>query len=220
MRILLVEDDQLIGAAIQQALHDAAYALDWVTDGETALSAAATQHYELMLLDLGLPDQDGFDVLGKLRQTINTIPVIIITARDSEQACIKGLDCGADDYLVKPFAINELVARIRAVTRRNQGFSNPLLSNGILDVNPATHEVMRDGKIHTLSAREYALLEILMLRPGTILSRTELEDRLYGWNEEVASNAVEFLIHGLRKKLGADAIKNVRGAGWMVAKEQ
>jgi len=220
MRILLVEDDQLIGTAIQQALRDAAYALDWVTDGENALSATSTECYDLMLLDLGLPRQDGFDVLRRLRQTRNSVPVVIITARDTVQERIRGLDFGADDYLVKPFEINELLARIRAVTRRNQGIANPMLSNGIIELNPATHEVARGRMTFTLSTREYMLLHALMLRPGTILSRTNLENCIYGWSEEVASNAVEFLIHGLRKKLGADVIKNVRGAGWMVAKEQ
>jgi len=215
-----VEDDQLIGTAIQQALRDAAYALDWVTDGRSALFTVETQNYALMLLDLGLPFQDGFEVLRTIRQTGNSIPVIIITARDTVQNRVKGLDHGADDYLVKPFSIDELLARMRAVTRRNQGISNPMISNGILDLNPATREVIKNGTNFTLSAREYSLLHALILRPGTILSRAELEDRIYGWNEEVASNAVEFLIHALRKKLGAETIKNVRGAGWMVAKEQ
>lgn len=215
-----MEDDQLIGTAIQQALRDAAYALDWVTDGKSALFTVETQNYALMLLDLGLPFQDGFDVLRTIRQTGNPIPVIIVTARDAVANRVKGLDYGADDYLVKPFSIDELLARIRAVTRRNQGIANPSISNGILELHPATREVSGNGATYTLSAREYSLLHALMERPGTILSRNELEDRIYGWNEEVASNAVEFLIHALRKKLGSAAIKNVRGAGWMVAKEQ
>tara|TARA_R110002153_G_scaffold107109_4_gene246966 strand:- start:130635 stop:131291 length:657 start_codon:yes stop_codon:yes gene_type:complete len=218
MRILLVEDDYLIGSAIQQALHDAAYAVDWVKNGNAALSAVLTQDYGVILLDLGLPDKDGIQVLQTLRKDKNSIPVIITTARDAVEDRIKGLDCGADDYLVKPFLITELQARIRAVVRRNQGMADPILSNDILELNPATHEVKIDNESYLLSAREYALLHALMLRPGHILSRDELEDRLYGWNEEVASNAIEFIIHGLRKKMGRETIKNVRGLGWMVSK--
>lgn len=218
MRILLAEDDRLIGTAIQQALRDAAYALDWVQDGESALSAIAAQAYDLMLLDLGLPRKDGVAVLRQVRQSQQMLPVIIITARDGLDDRIQGLDLGADDYIVKPFAINELLARIRAVFRRHQGSGNPMLGNGILELDPATREVRRDDAAFILSAREFALLQALLARPGTILSRAELEDRIYGWNEEVESNAVEFIIHSLRKKLGSDAIKNVRGVGWMVAK--
>jgi two-component system OmpR family response regulator len=218
MRLLLAEDDRLIGKAIQQALRDAAYALDWVLDGEAVLSAVTTQPYDLLLLDLGLPRKDGLVVLQQLRQGKHPLPVIIITARDALEDRIKGLDLGADDYLVKPFAVNELLARIRAVSRRQQGTGSPLLSNGILALDPATHTVTRGETTCILSAREHALLEALLVRPGTILSRTELEDRIYGWNEEVESNAVEFIIYSLRKKLGSDAIKNVRGVGWMVSK--
>jgi two-component system OmpR family response regulator len=219
VRILLAEDDRLIGAAIQQALKDAAYALDWVLDGESALTAVATQTYDLMLLDLGLPRKNGVAVLSQLRQSQQILPVIIITARDALEDRIQGLDLGADDYLVKPFAINELLARIRAVSRRHQGTGNPLLGNGIIELDPSTHEASRDDIRCTLSAREFALLQALLIRPGTILSRSELEDRIYGWNEEVESNAVEFIIHALRKKLGNDSIKNVRGVGWMVSKQ-
>lgn len=218
MRILLAEDDHLIGTAIQQALKDAAHALDWVLDGESVLAAVAAQNYGVLLLDLGLPRKDGLSVLRQLRQSKHTLPIIIITARDALDDRVQGLDLGADDYLVKPFAINELLARIRAVARRRQGTGNPLLSNGVLNLDPSTRTVARGDMTSTLSAREHALLEALLLRPGTILSRTELEDRIYGWNEEVESNAVEFIIHSLRKKLGSDAIKNVRGMGWMVAK--
>lgn len=218
MRILLIEDDELIGNAIQQALHDAAYAVDWMKNGHTALSTIQTQDYGVLLLDLGLPDKDGIQVLQAIRNTKNTIPIIIITARDAVEDRIKGLDCGADDYLVKPFLISELQARIRAVVRRNQGAADPILSNELLELNPVTHEVKVADETYLLSAREYALLYALMLRPGSILSRDELEDRLYGWNEEVASNAIEFIIHGLRKKIGREMIKNVRGLGWMVSK--
>tara|TARA_R110002153_G_scaffold274352_1_gene449036 strand:+ start:9249 stop:9905 length:657 start_codon:yes stop_codon:yes gene_type:complete len=218
MRLLLVEDDNLLGEAIRQALHDAAYAIDWVQDGSTALSTMKTQDYALVLLDLGLPQKDGIEVLSELRKAKNAVPIIIITARDAVEDRIKGLDYGADDYLVKPFLINELQARIRAVVRRNQGVADPILSNENLELNPVTREVKINNQTHLLSAREYAVLHALMLRPGTILSRDELEDRIYGWNEEVASNAIEFIIHGLRKKMGKEAIKNVRGLGWMVGK--
>lgn len=218
MRILLAEDDRLIGTAIQQALRDEAYALDWVQDGESALTALAAQNYGLMLLDLGLPRLDGVAVLRQMRQSQQRLPVIIITARDGLDDRIQGLDLGADDYLVKPFAVVELLARIRAVSRRHQGNAAPVLGNGLLELDPATHIVTRGENTFTLSAREFALLQALLTRPGAILSRSELEDRIYGWNEEVESNAVEFIIHSLRKKLGSDAIKNVRGVGWMVAK--
>jgi two-component system, OmpR family, response regulator len=218
MRILLVEDDYFIGSAIEQALQDAAYAVDWVKDGNAALSTIQTQEYGVLLLDLGLPEKDGIEVLQTLRKAKNQIPIIIITARDAVEDRIKGLDGGADDYLVKPFLITELQARIRAVVRRNQGVADPILSNDILELNPATHEVTVDNEAYVLSAREYALLHALMIRPGHILSRDELEDRIYGWNEEVASNAIEFIIHGLRKKMGRETIKNVRGLGWMVSK--
>lgn len=218
MRILLVEDDPLIGQAIEQALQDAALTVNWVQDGETALSALKTEDYSLLLLDLGLPKKDGFDVLRLLRHNKHPVPVIIITARDAVEDRIKGLDYGADDYLVKPFSIDELQARIRAVIRRNHGNATPLLGNDTLTLDPASREVSRDSTVYTLSSREYALLHALMLRPGSILSRAELEERIYGWNEEVASNAIEFIIHGLRKKLGKDAIKNIRGLGWMVGK--
>lgn len=218
MRILLVEDDNLIGSAVKQALNDTASAVDWVQDGVTALSSIRLEDYSLVLLDLGLPRKDGLDVLKELRQNNKTMPVIIITARDSVKDRIKGLDLGADDYLVKPFSIDELHARIRAVVRRNHGVANPILSNSNLELNPSTRDVSRDGETYPLSAREYALLHALMLRPGTIFSRDTLEESIYGWNEEVASNVIEFIIHSLRKKLGKDAIKNVRGMGWMVNK--
>lgn len=220
MRILLAEDDPLIGSAIQQAMKDEAYALDWVREGNMVLAAVMSHEYDLILLDLGLPGQDGVAVLRELRECRRAVPVMIITARDALEERVLGLDLGADDYLVKPFAISELLARIRAVTRRSQGNANPVLSNGILVLDPATHEVTRGGKSCNLTAREYALLQALMTRPGAILSRSDLEERIYGWNEEVESNAVEFIIHALRKKLGSDAIKNVRGVGWMVAKPE
>ncbi len=218
MRILLVEDDQMIGEAVSVALKDAAYAVDWVRDGESAESVLRTGEHQAVLLDLGLPKRDGLEVLRHLRLAGNAVPVIVITARDGVEDRIKGLDFGADDYLVKPFDINELLARLRAITRRQGGQSAPVLSNGVVELDPATHEARCGEVVEVLSAREYSLLHALLLRPGSIFARAELEERIYGWNEEVESNAVDFLIHGVRKKLGADVIKNVRGAGWMVKK--
>ncbi len=221
MRVLLVEDDELIGNAVKQALNDAGSAVNWVQDGISALASINTEEYALVLLDLGLPKKDGLQVLQELRQNQSqqsSLPVIVITARDSIEDRIKGLDLGADDYLVKPFSIDELHARIRAVVRRNNGVANPIISNSIMQLNPATGDVIRDEQSFSLSAKEFALLQALMLRPGNIFSRDSLEESIYGWNEEVASNAIEFIIHALRKKLGKDSIKNVRGMGWMVIK--
>jgi two-component system, OmpR family, response regulator len=215
MRVLLIEDDRMIGTAIQLALKDAAYAVDWVTDGETAIHAAESETYELALLDLGLPKADGRDVLRRLR-TLGRLPVIIVTARDGVDDRIDGLDLGADDYLVKPFEIRELLARMRAVLRREGSGTPPLLSNGKLSLDPTTRQATFLGETTLLTAREFAMLQALLTRPGTVLSRSELERQIYGWNEEVESNAVEFLIHTIRKKLGATAIRNVRGMGWMV----
>ena len=216
MRVLLIEDDKMVGAAVQQALRDAAYAVDWVTDGETAIHAAENEAYEVALLDLGLPKADGREVLRRLRAPGRKLPVIIVTARDGVEDRIDGLDLGADDYLVKPFEIRELLARMRAVLRRQGSGSVPVLSNGKLQLDPATREASFLGETSLLTAREFALLTALLTRPGTILSRSELERQIYGWNEEVESNAIEFLIHTIRKKLGALAIRNVRGVGWMV----
>lgn len=218
MRVLLAEDDCMIGKAMEAALHDEAYAVDWVRDGQSALQAAQDHHYDVLLLDLGLPRRDGMQVLQALRGRNNHVPLIIITARTSLDDRLSGLDGGADDYLPKPFEMAELLARMRAVTRRMQGVATPSFSNGYLSLDPATKEVTRAGELVRLSAREYALLLVLLKRAGAILSRRELEDGIYGWGEEVESNAVEFLIHGLRRKLGNEAIRNVRGMGWMVPK--
>ena len=215
MRILLVEDDHMLGAATREALRDATHAVDWVLDGASALSAAQGGEYELMLLDLGLPKRDGLSVLQALRQSGSNLPILILTARDALEDRVRGLDLGADDYLVKPFESAELLARIRAVLRRQGGQAQPVLSNGVLELDPVSREVRFQGQTQRLTAREYALLHALLLRPGAILSRSELEDRIYGWNEEVESNAVEFLIHSLRKKLAPEVIKNVRGVGWL-----
>ncbi|MDE3021239.1 MAG: response regulator transcription factor [Pseudomonadota bacterium] len=218
MRILLVEDDPMIGEAIKVALKDAAYAVDWVKNGTSANQVLESGEYQAVLLDLGLPKRDGLEVLRLLRQRRSHIPVIIITARDGVENRIKGLDTGADDYLAKPFDINELLARLRAVIRRQGGNASPILSNGLISLNPATREAQCSEGAHLLSAREFSLLYALLLRPGVILTRTELEEHIYGWNEEVESNAVDFLIHSIRKKLGMNSIKNIRGAGWMVTK--
>lgn len=219
MRVLLVEDDEMIGEAIQAALKDASYAADWVKNGDTALTTLATQHYDLVLLDLGLPGKDGLQVLASIRAKDNPVPLLIITARDGLDDRLLGLDGGADDYVLKPFEMAELLARMRAVMRRKGGHATPLLGNGVLSLDPATKEaVVIGGVTMQLSNREFALLQALLVRPGAILSRSDLEDRIYGWGEEVESNAIEFLIHALRKKLGSDVIKNVRGVGWMVSK--
>jgi len=220
MRILLVEDDKMIGDAMCVALRDDAYAVDWVQDGESALLALGNAEYQAVLLDLGLPKQDGLDVLKKLRSNDSKLPVIIITARDAPGDRVKGLDLGADDYLVKPFDIDELLARLRAALRRQGGHAAPLLSNGIISLNPATREASKGDVTCILSAREFSLLQALLLSPGSIQNRSQLEETIYGWNEEVESNAVDFLIHGIRKKFGPDTIKNVRGAGWMVVRNK
>jgi two-component system OmpR family response regulator len=218
MRILVVEDDSMIGEAVCHALKDAGYAVDWLRDGAAALTAVTTQEYGTVLLDLGLPGKDGLEVLRAIRARNDPVPVLVMTARDALDDRINGLDAGADDYVLKPFAMSELLARMRAVARRKDGKANPLLSNGTLALDPATREVTQGTITVRLSAREFSLMQALLVRPGAILSRAELEDRLYGWGDEVESNAVEFLIHSLRKKLGNSAIRNVRGVGWMVSK--
>lgn len=219
MRVLLVEDDPMIGAAMQAALKDASYAADWVHNGQIALSTLAAQAYDLVLLDLGLPGKSGQEVLSSLRAQHNAVPLLIITARDGLEDRLLGLDGGADDYVTKPFQMAELLARMRAVLRRKGGQATPQLGNGVLALDPASKTAcVQGGPAQQLSAREFALLQALLLRPGAILSRSQLEAHIYGWGEEVESNAVEFLIHGLRRKLGSAQIKNVRGLGWMVAK--
>ncbi|MDE2369200.1 MAG: response regulator transcription factor [Burkholderiales bacterium] len=219
MRVLLVEDDPMIGAAIQAALRDASYAADWIRNGQAVLGTLQAQHYDLVLLDLGLPGRDGQDVLAAIRAQGLAVPLLVVTARDGLDERLRGLDGGADDYVLKPFEMAELLARMRAVLRRKGGQAAPLLGNGIVALDPATREATAAGGAPVqLSHREFALLQALLVRPGAILSRGELEDRIYGWGEEVESNAVEFLIHGLRRKLGSEVIKNVRGVGWMVCR--
>lgn len=216
MRILLLEDDKMIAEALSDMLHIAGFAVDCVTDGLAAERVLQPDIYDIALLDIGVPGQDGLCVLHHLRAKNSDLPVILITAHDTVEERINGLDSGADDYVIKPFAPSELLARIRALLRRRSGHATPVLSNGTITLNPATREVSANGQVTRLSAREYALLYSLLLQPGTILSRQELEEKLYGWNEEVESNAVEVIIHGIRKKLGSNVIKNVRGLGWLV----
>ncbi|WP_279626246.1 response regulator transcription factor [Rodentibacter ratti] len=203
MRILLVEDDQMIANAVSEGLKSACYAVDWVNNGNTAEQALTTQSYDLVLLDLGLPGQDGLQLLRHLRQTPNHTPVLIVTARDDLDSRLAGLDGGADDYIIKPFDLAELLARIRAVLRRQSGQSTPFLSNGSLTLNPTNYQVSVSDQVEPiiLSNKEFAILQALMNRPGIIHSRAELEDKIYAWGDEVESNAIDFLIHSLRKKL-------------------
>ena len=216
MRLLLVEDDPMIGDSVRQGLAQDGFAVDWVRDGRAAELAVLNEVYDLMLLDLGLPRKEGLDVLKGLRAKGNAIPVMILTARDAVADRVKGLDAGADDYLVKPFDLDELSARIRALLRRRSGRAEPVIQVGKLSLNPATREVTFDGEPVALSARELALLSALIDRPGAVLSREQLEEKIYGWDREVGSNTVEVHIHSLRRKLGQDFIKNVRGVGYMV----
>jgi len=219
MRLLLVEDDAMIGASVQSGLRQEGYSVDWVRDGAAAELALANGVHEMILLDLGLPKKSGLELLAGLRRKGTALPVLVITARDSVADRVKGLDAGADDYLVKPFDLDELSARIRALLRRHAGRASPLIENGALSLNPATHEVFLDGTPVSLSAREFALLRALLEQPGAPLSRSQLEDRLYGWEEEIESNTVEVYIHSLRRKLGADWIRNVRGVGYLVPQQ-
>jgi two-component system, OmpR family, response regulator len=214
MRLLLVEDDPMVGDAVREGLHQEGYAIDWVRDGKAAETALRAEQYDLVLLDLGLPRRDGLEVLASLRAAHNDVPVLIITARDTPPDRVKGLDTGADDYVVKPFDLDELAARVRALLRRAAGRAEPEIRAGALTIKPATREVFVEDRAVALSAREFALLEALAERPGVVLSRSQLETRLYGWGEEIASNAVEVHVHNLRRKLGIDVIRNVRGVGY------
>ena len=218
MRILLVEDDRMIGESLIHALKSHGYAVDWAEDGQIAEESLATQEYHLVLLDLGLPKQSGLTLLRKERRRGITTPVLILTARDAVSDRVAGLDAGADDYLLKPFALEELEARMRALLRRKGGNADPIIEYGKTVLNPATKEIEFKGKKLLLSAREYALMYALMESPGKVVSRGQLEETLYGWNEEVSSNAIEVHIHALRKKLGNDLIRNIRGLGYLVGK--
>jgi DNA-binding response OmpR family regulator len=216
MRLLLVEDDNILGDGIRAGLAQEGYAVDWVQDGHAAELALGSESYDAVVLDLGLPRLSGLDVLRGLRVRHDDVPVLILTARDTVADRVGGLDAGADDYLVKPFDLDELLARIRALLRRRSGRAAPVLEQGAVALDPAAHTVTRDGEPVALSGREFALLQLLLENAGRVLSRARLEESLYGWGEEVESNAIEVHIHHLRKKLGADLIRTVRGVGYLI----
>ncbi len=220
MRLLLVEDDPMIGDTLREALRRQGFAADWVRDGQAADAVLASERFDAVLLDLGLPRRSGIEVLKTLRARGDVTPVIVLTARDALSDKVAGLDAGADDYLIKPFELDELLARLRAVTRRGGGRATPMLEVADLRLDPATREVTRAGRPILLSAREFALLEALLERPGAIVSRAQLEDRLYGWGEELESNAISVYMHQLRKKLGADLLHTVRGLGYYAGPEK
>ncbi|WP_372524271.1 response regulator [Piscinibacter sp.] len=217
MRVLLIEDDPMIGKAVQQGLARAGMAVDWAHDGREAELALAQHVYDATVLDLGLPRKDGLEVLITARARRNNVPVLIVTARDAVSARVQGLNAGADDYLVKPFDLEELIARVRALIRRHAGTGVATLESGALIVDPVNRNVTLHGKRIELSAREFAILEALMRNPGAVMSREALEEAIYGWHQEVSSNAIEVHLHHLRKKLGADVIRNVRGVGYRVS---
>ena len=219
MRVLLVEDDLMIGESVRKGLMQDGFAVDWVEDGLAAEVALDAHSYDLMLLDLGLPRKSGLEVLKSIRRKGLNLPVLVATARDAVADRVEGLDAGADDYLVKPFDLDELAARIRALLRRAAGRSDPVVRHRGIELDPAARAVTRDGQSIPLSARELALLQAFMDRPGTVYSKAQLEEKLYGWGGEVESNTVEVYIHALRKKLGADFIQNVRGVGYLSPKE-
>ena len=219
MRLLLVEDDAMIGEAVLQVLRAEHYAVDWVRDGVMADQALKTEHYDLLLLDLGLPKRDGLEVLRALRARRDALPVLIATARDGVAERIAGLDAGADDYVVKPYDIDELLARVRALLRRSAGRGEPVFEHKGVSLNPATREASVHGQPVQLSAREWAVLEPLIARPGAVLTRVQLEEKLYSWKDDISSNAVEVYIHNVRKKLGSEVIQTVRGLGYVVPKE-
>ncbi|HOB60857.1 MAG TPA: response regulator transcription factor [Candidatus Competibacteraceae bacterium] len=214
MRILLVEDDPMIGDSLRKGLRAESFTVDWVQDGRGAELAVDTTDYALVLLDLGLPKKDGLAVLHGWRQRGLTMPVLILTARDAVPDRVKGLDSGADDYLTKPFDLTELLARMRALLRRQGGRARDWLENGALRLDPVSHTVEYRAQPVSLSAREFAVLHALMEMPGAVLSREQLEDRLYGWGEEVESNTIEVHIHNLRRKLAPPLIRTVRGVGY------
>jgi len=219
MRLLLVEDDLMIGESLVRGLRDEGYAVDWVRDGSAGLAALKDQRAEfsVAILDWNLPRQDGLSVLQAVRAAGNSLPIMMMTARDGLADRITGLDEGADDYLVKPFELAELKARLRSLLRRREGRTSTALVHGELVLDPVTHTARLREVPVAVTPREFALLRALMERPGAVLSRAQIEERLYGWDESVQSNAVEFLIHGLRRKLGSTIIENVRGVGWRMS---
>jgi two-component system OmpR family response regulator len=219
MRLLFVEDDHMIGETVVDVLRAEHYAVDWIKDGLAAQSVLKTQAYDLVLLDLALPGKDGLEVLRSMRAARLRIPVLIATARDAVEQRIAGLDAGADDYILKPYDLGELLARVRALLRRAAGRAEPVYEHQGVAINPATREATVDGRPVLLSAREWAVLEPLIARPGTVLSRAQLEEKIFGFDDSIASNAVEVYVHGLRKKLGAHVIQNVRGLGYLVPRE-
>jgi len=220
MRVLLVEDDLMIGESARTALRGDGIAVDWTRDGKSADLALQTGRYDMVLLDLGLPSRDGLEVLYALRARKDRTPVLIVTARDAVQDRVRGLDAGADDYLVKPFDLDELSARMRSLLRRSAGRAEPVIEHLGVAFDPATRSDAGRHNPVALSARELAVLQALLERPGAVLSRAQLEERLYGWGEEIESNTVEVYIHGLRRKLGTDFIRTVRGVGYMVPKSK
>ncbi|SDV51621.1 response regulator [Chitinasiproducens palmae] len=220
MRVLLIEDDEMIAAGVTKALRADGWAVDWAADGASGANNAANAIYDIVLLDLGLPRRDGLEVLGGMRRAGVTTPVLILTARDAVADRVKGLNAGADDYLVKPFDLDELAARMRALTRRHAGRGEATLRVGRLTIDTSSRAVTCDGSEVVLSAREYTLLEALASRPGAVLSKAQLEDKIYGWGEEVGSNTIEVYVHALRKKLGADVIRTVRGLGYAMARPE
>jgi two-component system, OmpR family, response regulator QseB len=218
MRVLLVEDDTMIAQGLQTALRQGGFAVDWMRDGGSADAALRSSAFDVVLLDLGLPLRDGIDVLRDMRKRGDATPVIILTARDDIQHRIAGLDAGADDYIVKPFDVDEVTARLRSVLRRSAGRGDSIIRHGDLALDTAARTVERKGVRVALSGHEYAVLEALLQRPGAVLSRTQLEDRLYGWDEAIGSNAIEVYVHGLRRKLGSDSIRTLRGVGYFMPK--
>jgi DNA-binding response OmpR family regulator len=218
MRILLIEDDEMVGNSLTRALRAAGFAVDWAKDGVTGDLALTAGGYAAILLDLGLPRRAGLEVLSAARSRGDRTPVLILTARDAVTDRVEGLDVGADDYIVKPFELSELLARLRAAIRRGDGHAQSVVGTGELQLDLRTREIIHRNTRAALSAREFALLHALIERPGAILSRRQLEERIYGWDDAVSSNAVEVIIHGLRRRFGADVIRNVRGLGWKVAK--
>lgn len=219
MRVLVVEDDLVLGDGICEGLKQANYTVDWIKDGALVIPAVENESFDAIVLDIGLPHLSGIEILSRLRKKGFIIPVILLTARDSIADRVGGLDAGADDYLTKPFAISELLARLRALVRRAVGRADPVVRHLDIELNPATYEVLKDGIVIDLSRREFAVLQYLLQNVGRVLTRDQLTEKLYGWGEEVDSNAIEVHIHHLRKKFGSHLIKTVRGVGYLVHKE-